>query len=136
VKLEGTFRTMDEEWRMTAHDLIINQCKSIALSFGGTIDVDVIKGYPFLKNDKSLTNKVKTGMKDFLGEEFVVDLPIRMTAEDFSYYSQVMPACFYRLGIRNELKNITSPVHTPTFDIDDDALVTGMSMMAYLAMTL
>jgi amidohydrolase len=75
-------------------------------------------------------------MTEFLGDSNVVDLPIRMTAEDFSYFSQIMPSCFYRLGVRNEEKGITSPVHTPTFDIDEEALKTGVSTMVFLAFSL
>ena len=136
VKLEGTFRTMNEEWRSRAHNLIEQYCEALANSFGGNIDVEIKKGYPFLKNDEELTQKVKTLMIDHLGDSNVVDLPIRMTAEDFSYYSQIMPACFFRLGVRNDKKGITSPVHTPTFDVDEEALKTGVSTMVYLAMNL
>ncbi len=136
VKLEGTFRTMDEEWRNKAHSIIESTINGIVSSMGGSCDIDIKKGYPFLKNHEGLTEKVKIKMVEYLGQQFVVDLPIRMTAEDFSYYTQVMPGCFYRLGTGNIAKNITSPVHTPTFDIDEDSLFTGMGLMAYLAFTL
>src|SRR3546814_6727375 len=64
----------------------------------------------------------------------VLDLDIWMAAEDFAFYSQAAPACFYRLGIRNERRGIVSTVHTPTFDIDERALETGPGLMAYLAL--
>jgi len=136
VKLEGTFRTMDEDWRKEAHEIIQKYCSGLAHAFGGEIAVEIKKGYPFLHNDERLSQQVKELMTEYLGDSNVVDLPIRMTAEDFSYFSQIMPSCFYRLGVRNEEKGITSPVHTPTFDIDEEALKTGVSTMVFLAFSL
>jgi metal-dependent amidase/aminoacylase/carboxypeptidase family protein len=100
---------------------------------GGSCVFEIRKGYPFLKNDESLTTHAKELAIAYLGKEHVVDLDIWMAAEDFSYYSQAMPACFYRLGTRNEAKGITSSVHTPTFDIDEDALEIGAGLMAFMA---
>lgn len=136
VKLEGTFRTMDETWRKKAHLIIKATIENIVKSMGGKCEVEIKVGYPYLQNNEDLTQKVKESMHSYLGTNQVIDLPIRMTAEDFSYYSQVMPGCFYRLGTGNIAKGITSPVHTSTFDIDEDALLTGMGMMAYLALTI
>lgn len=133
VRIEGTFRTMNEEWRYEAHQHIKTIAENTAISMGGTCDVDIHVGYPCLINHQQETQRVQQGMIDYLGEENVVELPIRLTAEDFSYYSQVSDACFYRLGTGNPNKGITSPVHTPTFDIDEDALEIGMGLMAYLA---
>ena len=134
VKLEGTFRTMNEAWRSEAHEKMVRIAEGIAESMGGSCDFKVLKGYPFLVNDEALTARAKSAAIDFLGAEYVVDLPIRMTAEDFSYYSQKMPACFYRLGTGNRARGITSPVHTPTFDIDEKALETGVGLMTWLAL--
>ncbi len=134
VKLEGTFRTMNETWRSEAHEKMVRIAEGIAESMGGTCDFEVMKGYPFLVNDEALTARAKNAAVAFLGAENVVDLPIRMTAEDFAYYSQKMPACFYRLGTGNRARGITSPVHTPTFDIDEKALETGVGLMTWLAL--
>jgi len=131
VKLEGTFRTMDEEWRFDAHKKMKALAESIALGMGGSCDFDVRVGYPYLVNDEVVTDTHIQAAKEYLGEENVVDLDLRMTAEDFSYYSQVAPVCFYRLGTRNEAKGITSGLHTSTFDIDSKALEIGMGVMAY-----
>lgn len=134
VKLEGTFRTMDEEWRFDAHKKMKALAESIAIGMGGSCDFDVRVGYPYLVNDEVVTETHIQAAKEYLGEENVVDLDLRMTAEDFSYYSQVAPVCFYRLGTRNEAKGITSGLHTSTFDIDSKALEIGMGVMAYGAM--
>ena len=133
VRIEGTFRTMNEEWRYEAHKHIKRIAVHTAQAMGGTCDVDIHIGYPCLINHPTETDYVHQGMVDYLGEDNVVELPIRLTAEDFSYYSQVSDACFYRLGTGNKSKGITSPVHTPTFDVDEDALEIGMGLMAYLA---
>lgn len=133
VKMKGTFRSMNEEFRAKAHQRMRKMAESIAESMGGHCVFEIVKGYPFLLNDEQLTVKVKARAIEYLGEENVVDLPIRMTAEDFSYYSQEMPAVFYRLGTGNAEKGITSPVHTNTFDVDENSLELSTGLMAWLA---
>jgi amidohydrolase len=133
VNMEGTFRTLDENWRTRAHELMLKMAHGIAESFGAKIEFEIRKGYPFLKNNPEVTARTKAAATQYLGAENIVDLDIWMAAEDFAYYSQVAPACFYRLGSRNEEKGIISGVHTPTFDIDEGALEIGSGLMAYLA---
>lgn len=133
VKLEGTFRTMDEEWRKQAHILMKHIVQQVAIAHGGSAELRIDKGYPYLLNNEELTNRFKEYAIDYLGAEQVVDLPIRMTAEDFGYYSHEIPACFYRLGVRNEAKGITSPLHTPTFNVDEECLKISTGLMAYCA---
>jgi amidohydrolase len=133
VVLEGTFRTMDEPWREEAHKRIRKIAKGIAEGMGGACDCHIERGYPALINDEKLTAETMAYATEYLGAENVVTLPIRMTAEDFAYYSQVMPACFYRIGTGNVARGITSAVHTATFDIDEAALETSVGLMAWLA---
>ena len=128
--MKGTFRTMNEEWRAEALILIKSTAEDIAKSFGGSVDVTISKGYPFLENDPQVTSEVRKRAIEMLGEDKVEELPIRLTAEDFSYYSQIAPVCFFRLGVRNESKGITYGVHHPKFNIDDDSLKIGMQMMS------
>ncbi len=134
VYLEGTFRTLDEKWRNDAHQKIIEMAKGIVQSMGGTVDFKIERGYPALVNEPLLTASARAGAEEYLGKENVLDLEIWMAAEDFAFYSQQTSACFYRLGTRNQQKGITSSVHTSTFDIDEQALETGMGLMAYLAL--
>ncbi len=134
VYLEGTFRTMDEQWRNDAHQKMKKMAEGIAESMGGSCEFTIMKGYPFLINEEKLTAATRTHAEDYLGKENVVDLDIWMAAEDFAYYSQVADACFYRLGTRNESRGITSSVHTPTFDIEEDAFKISTGLMAYLAL--
>ncbi len=135
VTIDGTLRTFNEEWRAEAHLKITKMTQSIAEAMGGSCDVIIDKGYPFLVNDADVTEHVFSNAKTFLGDDNVEELPMRMTAEDFAYFSQKIPACFYRLGIRNESKGIISNLHTNTFNIDEDALETGMGLMAWLAVS-
>ncbi|WP_026333430.1 MULTISPECIES: M20 metallopeptidase family protein [Rhodonellum] len=134
VKIQGTFRTLDEAWRAKAHGHMVKIATGIAEGMGGTVDFEVRKGYPFLKNSPELTGRAQQAAIDYLGEENVLDLDIWMAAEDFSYYTQEIDGCFYRLGTRNEAKGIVSGVHTPTFDIDENALEIGAGLMAWLAL--
>lgn len=133
VKMEGTFRTMDEKWRAEAHQKMKKLAEGIAESMGGSCDFDIHHGYPFLKNNPDVTARAKQAAIAYLGEDKVVDLDIWMAAEDFAFFSQEVPATFYRLGVRNEAKGITSSVHTPTFNIDEEALEIGAGLMAWLA---
>jgi amidohydrolase len=134
VHIEGTFRTLNEAWRQKAHEQMIRIATGIAEGMGGSVDFEVRRGYPFLKNEPELTERSIQAAKAYLGEENVVDLDIWMAAEDFSYYTQEMDGCFYRLGTRNEARGIVSGVHTPTFDIDEDALGLSTGLMAWLAL--
>lgn len=133
VKVLGTFRTMDENWRKEAHQKMKKMAEGIAEALGGSCDFNIVKGYPYLQNDPELTALSRSAAEEYLGKENVVDLDLWMGAEDFAFYSQEIPACFYRLGVRNESKGITSSVHTPTFDIDEEALKIGMGLMAWIA---
>ena len=132
VKIEGTFRTMNEEWRMQAHQKMVSMAEEIAKTMGGGCDFEVRKGYPFLVNNEVLTERAIRAAKAYLGDDQVEELPLRMTAEDFAFYSHHIPACFYRLGTGNTKRGITSGVHTATFDIDEQALATGMGLMAWI----
>jgi amidohydrolase len=131
--LEGTFRTLDEQWRAEAHDKIRSIVESVASSMGAVAELEIRKGYPALYNDPALTALSRAAAEEYLGAENVIDLDIWMAAEDFSYYSQQSAACFYRLGTRNASRGITSSVHTPTFDIEEQSLAIGMGLMAWLA---
>ena len=133
VYMEGTFRTYDEEWRAKAHQLIVQMCNDICKLHGATCEAEVRKGYPFLMNDEKLTENAKQWATEYLGAENVLDLELWPAGEDFAYYSQEIPACFYRLGTKNEAQGKTSMVHTPTFDIDEEALKIGSGLMAWLA---
>jgi len=136
VKLMGTFRTMDETWRFRAHELIIQQASSIAQGMGAGIDVKIDVGYPNVYNNEALNEIAKKQASTFFGNQNVEETELRMGAEDFGYYSQKIPGCFFRLGTRNSNKGIISGVHTPTFNVDEESIEIGMSAMAWLGATL
>jgi len=135
VKLMGTFRAMNEEWRFKAHELIIKQTKELVAAMGAEADVRIDVGYPFVLNDQALSDHAKEQAGLFAGKENVEETEMRMGAEDFAYYSHEIPGCFFRLGAGNKAKGITAGVHTPTFNIDEKAIENGMGMMAWLAVS-
>jgi amidohydrolase len=134
VYLEGTFRTLDERWREDAHRKMKKLAQEMAGSMGAMCDFEIRRGYPFLVNEEKLTAAVRVYAEEYMGKEQVVDLELWMAAEDFAYYSQVADACFYRLGTGNESRGINSAVHTPAFDVDEQALAHSTGLMAYIAL--
>jgi amidohydrolase len=133
VSIEGTFRTMDENWRAKAKEKITEIAQSIARGMGAECEVNIKHGYPFLVNDEIITGQAKAFAKSYLSAEKVEDMTIRMTAEDFAYFSRKFPVCFYRLGTGNISKGIVSPLHSSTFNVDEESLKIGAGMMAWLA---
>ncbi|MFP5041320.1 M20 metallopeptidase family protein [Parasediminibacterium sp. JCM 36343] len=132
VKLMGTFRAMDEAWRFKAHDLITKQAIGLVEAMGAEIDLKIDVGYPTVDNDPAFTEIAWQQAIAYMGQDNVEETEIRMGAEDFGYYTQVIPGCFYRLGVRNEAAGIIHNVHTPKFNIDERAIETGIGMMAWL----
>ena len=130
VKLMGTFRAMNEEWRFKAHDLIRRQTQNLVQAMGAEADLHIDIGYPTVYNDERLNDYARTLAEVFMGKAHVSETEVRMGAEDFGFYSQQIPGCFFRLGTANQSKGITSGVHTPTFNIDEGAIEIGMGMMA------
>ena len=133
VLMQGTFRTMNEEWREEAHKRIYKLATELVSSMGGICEIEIRKGYPYLTNDPCLTAKMRKAAQIYMGKENVVELDLWMAGEDFAYYAQEIPGCFYRLGTRNEARGIVSGVHSPTFDIDESALTIGCGLMSWLA---
>jgi amidohydrolase len=133
VNIAGTFRALDEKWREEGLKRIKKMAESLAEGMGGKCEVDIHHGYPYLENNPLLTQSIKQAAEEYVGKENVVDIDLTLGSEDFAYYSQIIPASFYRLGTRNEAKGITSYVHTPTFDIDEDALKISTGLMAWMA---
>lgn len=131
VKLMGTLRCMNEEWRFKAHELIKQTANALVTNMGAELNLHIDVGYPSVYNNEQLHETAKTLGAELLGKENVEETELRMGAEDFGYYAQKIPACFYRVGVMNAAKGITSGVHTPTFNIDEDAIETGIGLMAW-----
>ena len=136
VKLMGTFRAMDEVWRFKAHELMLQQAKGLAIATGAEIDFRVDVGYPTVDNEPIITEAAWKLADQYMGAYNVEETELRMGAEDFGYYSQVIPGCFFRLGVRNEAKDAIHNVHTPVFKVDEDAIAHGVGMMAWLGVSL
>ena len=127
---------MDEEWRFKAHDLIRKLATELVHSMGGEVDVHIDVGYPCVMNNEEITTAAMKKAAEYIGAENVSETELRMGAEDFGYYAQQIPACFYRLGTMNKAKGIIAGVHTPTFNIDENAIEIGMGIMAWLGSSL
>ncbi len=132
VQLKGTFRAMDEDWRYKAHELIKKQTRGLVEAMGAEAEVIIDVGYPFVDNDPALTEVAWQLCNQYWGAQNIEETELRMGAEDFGYYTHVVPGCFYRLGVRNEEKGIVHNVHTPKFNIDEDAISVGIETMAWL----
>src|SRR6201996_4973427 len=132
VKLMGTFRAMDEEWRFRAHELIRKQATELVHSMGAEIDLHIDVGYPMVYNNEALDLVARAEAREYIGADRVLETEVRMGAEDFGYYTRLIPGCFYRLGGMNVEKGITAGVHTPLFNIDESAIEIGVGMMAWL----
>jgi len=131
VFIEGTIRTVDEDWRHKAHEKIVQVSEKIAEAYGATCKVFIDKGYPFLFNDETLTHRLMRYAKEYVGENNIQEMDLRMTAEDFAYFSHTLPSCFYRLGVKDPGSEEISNLHTSAFDIDESSLETGMGFMAW-----
>lgn len=136
VKLKGTFRTFDEPWREEAKVKMKKMAESIAEGMGGSCEFNIHDGFPYLVNDDNTTQMAWSSAEDYLGEDKVHALDLRMTSEDFAFYSQEMPSCFYRLGISNTPEGINSGLHTNTFNIDHEALRTSIGLMSFIALNM
>ena len=128
----GTFRAMDEDWRFRAHEIIRKLSTELVHSMGAEVELHIDVGYPTVYNNELLHMQAKELAIQFMGHEYVEETEIRMGAEDFGYYSQKIPGCFFRLGTANKNKGIVAGVHTPLFNIDEDAIEIGMGIMAWL----
>lgn len=132
VRIEGTLRCMDEEWRKKAHELITLHTELLCKAMGATATVEIPMGYPFLMNHPATTKRARQIAMDALGEEHVVELDRRMAAEDFSFYTHHVPGCFFRLGTSYEGK-FTKPVHNAEFDIYQQSIGIGVRMLCEIA---
>jgi len=134
VYIEGTFRTLDEAWRTEAHQHLRQLCEGLAASMGAVCELEIRRGYPCLDNNPAVTARVRAAAEAYLGAENVIELDQWLAAEDFAYFSQAAPACFYRLGTRAADGRFAASVHTPIFDIDEQALSLGAGLMAWLTL--
>ena len=133
VNIQGTLRCFNEGLRHDIQQRILEACNRVAAEHKGRCEVEILKGYPVLINNIAITNLLKSAAKEYAGADHILDIPRRLGSEDFAYYTHYIPACFYRLGVGNKAKGITSGLHTPTFDIDEIALKHSIGMMAWLA---
>lgn len=136
VSLAGTLRTFDETWRKEALGLVRSITTQICSAYGAEAIIEIPEGYPSLFNDPATTEKAKSFATAFLGAENIKELELRMGAEDFSFYTLHTKGCFFRIGTNRNNEQYTTPVHSPDFDVDEEALKTGAGLMSYIAVNM
>lgn len=132
VKIEGTIRTFSEEWRLEAHKRITSIAQGVAEGMGGSCDVFIDFGYPYLVNDDDTTQNTFDNGVEYFGDSKVEWLEQRMTAEDFAFFAQKIPACYFRVGTHIKDTPITN-LHRPNLMIDEKSIEYAMGFMAYNA---
>ncbi len=134
--LKGTIRTMNEEFRKDIKLKIKTIIQNLEQQHKAIIKLNIIDGYPCIENNIEITRLIKQYAKQYLGNEYVEDLDLRMTADDFAYFSQAIPSCYYRLGTSSLNQTNNFNLHSATFNIDEAALEIGSGLMAYNCMSL
>lgn len=134
VEIAGTLRCFDEKLRFNLHRKIINDAQEIAKGNNAECEVNILEGYPVLINDEILTSKSEKLIAEIIGKENCIAVPQRMGSEDFAYYTHQIPACFFRLGVGNTSKGISAAIHTPNFNVDEDAFKISVPAMVYWAL--
>ena len=134
VYLAGTLRTISEDWREEAKKRIIHLSQSIAEGMGGQCEVIIKGGYPATYNDPILTGRTIEAARSYLGKDNIEYVDMSMAGEDFAYFAQQIPGCFYLIGVQNNSIGINSFVHTPTFNVDEKVLAIAPGLMAWLTL--
>ena len=132
VKMEGIIRTFDPQWRLDCHEKIRKMSCGIAESMGGQCDLFIDFGYPPVINDDACTQQVHDNGVDYLGADNVDWLDLRMTAEDFAFFAQKIPACYFRVGIHVPGTPYCN-LHRPDLLVDERSMEIASGFEAYNA---
>ena len=132
VKMEGIIRSFDPEWRLRTHELIRKISCGVAEAMGAECDLFIDYGYPPVINDDECTQQVHDNACAFIGKDNVEWLDLRMTAEDFAFFQQKIPSCYFRIGI-HEPGTPFSNLHRPNLIVDERSLELANGLIAYNA---
>jgi hippurate hydrolase len=130
VTVAGTLRTMDEAWRTRAKERIAEVIRGVCQAHGVTAEIDIKNGFPAVINDIETTRTLRAVAEEMVGAENVLELPMRMTAEDFGFYTQRFPSVFYRLGVAFTDERAPGRLHSSTFAPNEEAIAYGIELMA------
>jgi amidohydrolase len=130
AELRGTVRSFNPERRQMLARRVQDVITGVAESFGASAQVEYQFGYPATINNPEMTDLVIEAARGVVGEDNVLIADLQMGAEDFSYFLQERPGCFFFVGTRNEERGLTWGHHHPRFDIDEDGMAIGMQVMA------
>jgi amidohydrolase len=129
VKLEGTMRTLDESVRKSVQDMMRQTLTGITSAYGATFDIEWGRGNPVTYNDPNLVAESLPAIRRVIGSNNLAMPKPQMGAEDFSLYQKVIPGFFFFLGVGNKSRGITAMIHTPEFDVDENAIGIGAKVM-------
>lgn len=137
VTIRGTLRTLDQKTRLFMKQRIVEVAENTAKAFLGSANVDIEEGYAPLINAHAITDVVCHTAEKLVGEDNVIimDHP-SLGVEDFAYFAEAVPSCFYSLGTSNKAKGIQSTLHENTFDIDEEAIKVGVCLQVLSTLNL
>lgn len=130
VKMDGTMRTLSEEVRKRAQEMMRQTLASVTSAYGATFDLQFDKPNPVTYNDPKLVEETLPTIRRIVGDANVIAPKPFMPAEDFSYFQKVIPGFYYFLGVGNKAKGLTPMWHTADFDVDEESLVVGVKVMS------
>ncbi|MFP4368662.1 MAG: M20 family metallopeptidase [Candidatus Kapaibacterium sp.] len=133
VKLMGTMRAFNQEWRENLHSLIKQNIAHICDMYNTQFELEIRKGYPALINNENTTDFIKDIAEKAFGSESVEDFEPKMWAEDFAYFAQIVPSTFWFLGVRPAGRDEMPPLHNSRLDPDEKAMTKGMALPAIAA---
>ena len=129
VTIRGTVRTYSGEVRNMIANQIGHVAKTYADAFDMKVEYEYERGYDALYNTDVFTNAVMDVAHNLYGAEAVQVMKPEMGGEDFAFYLQKIPGCFYFLGMGNKETGCVYPGHSSQYRIDEDAFGVGISIM-------
>lgn len=125
VVLNGTLRTRSHEARLALQGRIEKLAKNIAEMHRGQADVQIVKGEPPVFNDRTASQLALEALVDEFGQQTIFDASPMAGADDFGFYSEQIPSVYFWVGCFDDKAGNTSHVHTPTFGVSDDDVLTA-----------
>ncbi|MDL2227800.1 M20 family metallopeptidase [Bacteroidales bacterium OttesenSCG-928-K03] len=130
VNLKGTVRAFNENDRKYLHDKICNITTDITQKNGGECNIEIRYGYPAIFNDEKICNFVKNVALNILSKENVIEIPHRLTSDDFAFIAEQIPSCYFRLGCNSNTK-----LHSDTFNPDENCMLIGIKILTEILFT-
>lgn len=134
--ISGTIRTFDKQTRSLMRSELEKTVSTLCKMNGAEYSFRYEKGYDALVNNEKVSRVIEEAALHILGEGSVLHPPPDTGGEDFSEYTKRIPGAFYFLGVGNSAKGITSPQHSPTYNVDEAVLLPGAKILYESALRL